>query len=84
MKKVLLSLAAVTAIAAAAPAAAQPYGNAWGYHAHNQQAISRQIDQRQALLSASSVAASAAGKPARWSTRCVNSGKSNATIAAVA
>jgi hypothetical protein len=31
MKKVLLSLAAVAAVAAALPAAAQPYGQAYGY-----------------------------------------------------
>ena len=31
MKKVILSLAAVAALAAALPAAAQPYGNAYGH-----------------------------------------------------
>lgn len=44
MKKVLLSLAAVSAIAAASPAAAQ----VWGYGPNN---ISREINERQALVS---------------------------------
>ena len=69
MKKVLLSLAAVTAIAAAAPAAAQPYGNAWGYHAHNQQAISRQIDPRPALLTQRVDRVIERGRVSRWEAR---------------
>ena len=38
MKKVLLSLAAVAAVAAAVPAAAQPYGNAYGHRGYDQRA----------------------------------------------
>jgi hypothetical protein len=48
MKKVLLSLAAVSAIAVAAPAVAQPYGNAYGYNNHRDTRVA--INQRQNTL----------------------------------
>jgi hypothetical protein len=48
MKKVLLSLAAVSAIAVAVPAAAQPYGNAYGYNNQRHDRVS--INERQAVL----------------------------------
>ena len=48
MKKVLLSLAAVTAIAAAAPAVAQPYGVAYGYNNHRNDRVS--VNERETAL----------------------------------
>jgi len=56
MKKVLLSLAAVTAIAAAAaPAAAQPYGVAYGWHQrhdYNSDLTVQSLNARQAKIAA--------------------------------
>ena len=52
MKKVLLSLAAVAAVAVAVPAAAQPYGNAYGYYKNqkNHRPAAASINQREANL----------------------------------
>ena len=52
MKKVLLSLAATAAVAVAVPAAAQPYGNAYGYYTNqkNHRPAAVSINKREANL----------------------------------
>ena len=52
MKKVLLSLAAVAAVAVAVPATAQPYGAAYGYYKNqnNHRPAAASINQREATI----------------------------------